>query len=300
MKKILLPINLTDNSVNAIRYATSLANELQSDELALLHVVHSPYPLAAAHPVGIAGEIGGITSAVDVGAVTLQQNWQDIYAQHLAHLTLIAQTAITGDTKVDNKLAIGGVAAQISKMAKSENMDLIVMGSSANNLLPGFFTEVKSVAVAEQANTPVLVVPQAYIYKPIRNIVYATDYEQEDIASIRSLLPIAWLYQAHIHVIHITDDKTLEDKFTLAGFKESVQKKVNYSNISFHLKTQKDNQNIPEAIHTFCQNNHIDLLALLTRNQTFFEKIFTTTITENMVNLLDIPLIAFHTAEETT
>lgn len=76
---------------------------------------------------------------------------------------------------------LGTPISTITKLAKEEEVDFILMGSRGNNKsridrMFGSF----SAGVVERATTPVIVIPEKATFKPVNSIAYASDLLDTD------------------------------------------------------------------------------------------------------------------------
>ncbi len=138
IKKILCPIDFSEVSHNAIRYAKEFACAMGA-ELILLHVVE---------PITMTAETVPYVSEAE-----LERNAKD-------ELAVLAQKECPETLTVKQLVKVGVVPNTIIKVAEQENVDFLVMGSHGRtglaHLLLGSVTE----AVMRRAKLPILVVKE--------------------------------------------------------------------------------------------------------------------------------------------
>ena len=142
VQRILCPVDFSDNSDHALRYASALAESFGA-ELTLLHVVA---PIVAALP--------GETALPDVLQADIDA-LVDICRKRLAPL---ADKLAAGGLTVQQQVLRGAPFIEIIRYARESEMDLIVMGthgrSGLGHLLIGSVAE----RVVRKAPCPVLTV----------------------------------------------------------------------------------------------------------------------------------------------
>jgi nucleotide-binding universal stress UspA family protein len=158
IQQILVPIDYSDDSVLALQWAASLAQQFEA-RLILLHViakaVEEVYPQGNSFAVLAPAYYGGMAPGSQLGwqpiivdlEVQAHTQLQDFAAQHLHHRL-----------PIQVKVMVGKPADAIVRLAQEEGIDLIVMGThgrtGVRHLLLGSVAE----AVIRQVRCPVTTV----------------------------------------------------------------------------------------------------------------------------------------------
>jgi len=151
MKKILVPIDGSEQADKALTFALDLAQKYTT-EVEILHVIPpfsiklTPYPVMGESPV-------------------IPPQWlNDYYKQAkeesgkmLSEAKKLAQSK-AGDLKISSKLGEGRPSDIIVAEAESENFDLIVMGSRGLGGIKEFILGSVSNQVVHESKSPVLIV----------------------------------------------------------------------------------------------------------------------------------------------
>lgn len=136
LKRLLVPVDFSDCSTHALRFARDLAAPFQA-ELLLLYVVE---------PAVYPAELGVV--------VNIEQDLAERGAQQLTELAQRELPGVQYKTLVENGIAEG----EITRVAETEQVDMIVMGTHGyggiKHLLLGSTTE----RVIRSAPCPVLTV----------------------------------------------------------------------------------------------------------------------------------------------
>lgn len=140
MKKILVPIDGSDNSISALKKAKELASFTN-------------------------GEIMIITVVKDVASqlYTLENEYKDeikkVFEEQVEEVIKEAKELIKGCTdKIQTKVLSGDPAQEIIKMAEEENYDLIIMGNRGLNTISRVMMGSVSSKVLHHVNTSILIV----------------------------------------------------------------------------------------------------------------------------------------------
>jgi len=149
LNKILVPIDGSEQSFQALSYAIMLAKQFYSS----IYVIHVIQVIA---PISYTTDITGISVMTD-------GRWQWTMMDHLAATgkTILAtaetQTSEQGITAF-TALITGSPAEEIVKYAEKEAINLIVVGGRGLGSVARFFLGSVSTQVSRHAHCPVLIV----------------------------------------------------------------------------------------------------------------------------------------------
>ena len=274
MKTILVPTDFSTCSNNAVNYAIGLAEKFNS-KIIIHHSCHLP-------TLTIEAPFEEITEDQIFSAA--KTNIKDYFNnKNLNNLKIEIEENISFGLAVDNIVSI----------SKNKNIDLIVMGTKGASNIEELMLGSNTSSVMEKAPCPVIAVPQNAEYKDIKKMVFATDYQENDILSISFLSNIAKKYNSEILVVHesvVTQTDNLE-RDLFKKFKNDVLENVSYENISFKLIIGFD---LSKDLNLILEENNADILAISTRKRNIFIKFFERSLTKKMTHHTKIPIIAFH------
>ena len=108
------------------------------------------------------------------------------------------------------------------------------------NALADFFIGSTTKQLIEKAPCPVLAVPHNSVLKNIKTIVYASDFEEEDISAISELADIAKVFNARIKIVHISSENEKDGQTEMEWFKEMVEQHLNYKALEFEIYNSDD------------------------------------------------------------
>lgn len=261
MKTILVPVDFSDNSKSALDYAILLAKKL-SMELTLLHVFQSSM-----------AELSDAEKELEL--------WK------------AAVISSEGSLKCKTILVEkGDLTEEIIKLINNNTADLVVMGTKGITGLAEVFLGSNTARVIERASCPVIAIPQDYLFTEIKKIVFATNYHDSDVPSIRFMVKLSKLFDAELIVVHVADGerklKLEEDLSTY--FMEQVKKSVTYDKMRFQLL--KDD-NVENALYEFINKQRADLLAISSEDRMFTGLLLNKSLTRKFVHHIQIPLFAF-------
>ena len=139
LKRILVPIDFSECSKKALRYAVALAKEHEA-AITLLYAVPTHYAV---------GEYGGINYAALEG---------DMRASGDKQLSALVVDEVRGEVAADRLVRTGSAPAEIIEVARSLPADLIVISTHGRTGLKHMFLGSVTEYVVRHAPCPVLVV----------------------------------------------------------------------------------------------------------------------------------------------
>ncbi len=147
--------------------------------------------------------------------------------------------------------------------------------------------------VLNNADCPVWVIPNKSKYTPFKEIIYANDFQEEDLLTLQKLVDLTHALSPSITALHITDNTGFDERVKEAGFDEIVRSKIDYRRISvISLKEDKD-EPAAQLINSYAHRVNADLLVLLKENRSFIEKLFTSDPTLKIIREISLPVLVF-------
>ena len=282
MKTLLAIVNEPKESKRFLFYVAGLAVNLSAQVKIL--TVHTP----AKYPMGMTDNSG-------LGTLEMKRN-QDIIIDESEKILKKYAGEIT--EKIANHIFVEvisytGFAAEKAEDLVSNNIvDMLVLEGQQDD---GFWLQTSSnMDIVEKVNCPIWIIPKGEIYKPFTDIVYATDYKKEDIASLNKLIKTFPHYTPNITALHITDSIDFDERIKKEGFIEMLQKQTAYNQLSVKAIYQSKHDDLPELINEFAIKSEADLLVLLKENKSFFKRIFNTSQTKELLKITVLPVLVYH------
>lgn len=138
---------------------------------------------------------------------------------------------------------------------------------------------------------PVWAIPSDTVYAPLQTIVYASDFEEEDIYAIRSLAEIARPFRAEIRIVHIAAEQEFTGAAQMDWFRDFLGKELSYKHIRFELLLSNHIQN---RLESYLKEEDVDLLVMLKReDKSFLKKWLRTDMVNKMETHGKISLLVF-------
>ncbi|WP_162426932.1 universal stress protein [Pontibacter pudoricolor] len=262
MKTLLVPVDFSDNSVRALQYAIELATQAHA-EVVVLHSLEIIPTLP-----------------------TLDHNRETDEARQ--KLSALTSQVNKNRTQVRYIVTGGDTTGDIRKAIKELDVTMVVMGTGgAKNYAKKMFGTTTE-AIAKLGLCPVLAIPEGADIKPIRQIVYAADFENGDQVTAMQLLQLKQLLNASLTFLHI-HNKNQADYIDNEYIKQELTKQFPEAEINF---VEIDAENVAEGISKYAYESDADLVAFTILNRMFFEKIIHSSVTSKLLKKLKLPMLA--------
>lgn len=274
MKKLLIPTDFSKGAYKAIEYGIELAKEFKS-EVIICHAFELPAQ--------------GINVLIDISA-ELQKNAQD----DLSKLEKkIADSGIANGLNIEYYALLGELNEVIETIGKEKSIDLVLMGTKGESDLASKLFGTNTVSAIKNCSLPLFVIPQGAIYKPLTNIAFAIDYLKPSNESVLNLLrDLALHYHSKISMLNVhTDGEIGEFIVSVKDMQKWYSDHLEGVNLDYIFV---ENYQIEGGVFEFIRNNPTDMLTMITKKHSFFDKIFRKSISEELALHTGIPLLTLH------
>lgn len=181
-----------------------------------------------------------------------------------------------------------GILQHIEK----NQVDLVVMGSQGATGLKEFLLGSNTQKVVRMSQVPVLVIkedlPDDF---QVKNIVFASDFREEVMDQFKVFVDMARVLDAKLLLLFVN---------TPANFTDTLTTKIRMGNYALHAPGIVEDTyvfnyyNFQEGLEKFCVEKEIDMISMITHGGTSGLHLFNNSLTERIVNHVDIPLLTMH------
>lgn len=274
MKTIIAPTDFTPVSLNAVKYAADISKFIRT-KLLIVHVCQIPVAISDV-PVPET-DISSIMSTA-----TNKLN--------LLRKELIERTNHKVPISIDVKL--GAVVPEIISISKNIDLYAVVMGSETEFALERVLLGGKTFNAMDNITAPVIIIPSDSRFNGIKKICLACDLE--DVLStipVQEITKLVKEYNAEFHVVNVIKEESY--KLSVEKVNESILIQKLFTDIrpTYHYLTSN---NAEQEIMQFVFNNNFDLLIVIPKKHTFFEKYFKKSHSKKIVLKANIPVLSLH------
>ena len=276
MKNILVPVDFSDISKNALKFATHVAQASES-KIILFHVIQ---------PLLIASDTGNYVYPHTEDGKEYEKN--TIYLERL--IDYVNMHNVNAE-KIIHKGNF--IEEEIANLIEENEIDMIIIGSRVTNEAETFFFGANSVKIFEKVKCPVLIIPPKTQYRGIMKMMYAIDFHNGDLKELKKAIQFAKIFNAEVIITHINTNPTKfeEEEDNLEWVKGIDTENISYEKISSWLV---HNKNITVGLEKAAIDLNADILCMAIDEKNLFEKIFTKSYAREIAYTLRIPLMVMH------
>jgi nucleotide-binding universal stress UspA family protein len=261
MKDVIIPVDFSETSLNAARYAAAMLSGKPETRVILYNMFTEE------------------EEADTVGA----------YLENLKSELL--QKGVTSNIECIKEYGDDLIDC-LGRLAHQKSAELIVMGITEKEEWKKVFVGSNTLKMAEQNVCPVMIIPPVSQYNGIKNIALTSDFKDvtnsTPILAIKSVLE---LFNASLHIVNVDNEHyvALTDEYLAERAK--MQSMFAEFNPEFYFIGMND---FYEAVEQFCKDRNIDLLVMIPRNHSFIDRIFSSSHTKKLAFQSSVPILAAH------
>lgn len=218
---------------------------------------------------------------------TLEIQQMSHFKDYIPHLKEIAENNGMGHIQISHLLKSGDLTYAMQDVVQEHNISLVVMGTSGTS---GWFDSLFGSQAGEAITSltaPVLSIPIEAKYKKIKTIAFTNLYREKDFDALQRLVEIALKFDATIKSLYVKKSFTSLSDEDIKTWEE----RCSAWPVQFFVVPHDD---VKETIQDFINNQHIDLLTMLTEKRGFWEDLFTSSLTQKISYKIEIPMLALH------
>jgi nucleotide-binding universal stress UspA family protein len=260
MTKILIPVDFSETSSNALWYAIRLFGKEQT-QLTVMHTFRTPK---------------GTFQMKSIDHI-LERDANDDMERLISSVKEQEPEVL-----MDSKILKSDSVSAITSVAKAGNYDFIVMGTKGASGLKEVFLGSVAGGVISKSEIPVLVIPHGAEFKEPKEVCLALgNMPLSDPAVLSPLGKILKLYSASLDILHIREDEEpdiSEVLNTLEEFKPSVTYATS-------------NGNINKLLREHVESNEVSILSLVRGKKGFFDRLVSGSVTLKQTFSSTVPLL---------
>ena len=276
MKTVLLPIDFSNNSWNAVFTA-----------IKLFHKIPSRFVLMHAYQTGLQSVTGdsGEHTMVDIYE-SLKKEAEEEMQKALEYLAKEHQDP---RHTCEGHCLRGDLVHTIEQSLERDPVDMIVMGTQGATGARRVFMGSNTVRTLKNIrNKPILAVPGAYDLQQLKDVVFPTDYLQPvESYELGILMEILQEWRARLHVVYVSEEARLSEK--QQANKDLLEHHLADVRTVFEEIPLKDS--LSETLTAYGRALHADIIALVHRKHHLLDKLIREPVVKRMAFQGDMPLL---------
>ncbi|HET9826248.1 MAG TPA: universal stress protein [Chitinophagaceae bacterium] len=273
MKTIVVPIDFSDISNNAMEYAIGLAKNTGSSIL-LFHAYQVPVSMTDV-PI------------VLVSVEDLQKNAES----KMAEVKASVEQETGGTVKVYAETKLGDTVDELENICNHVKPFAVVMGTKGATGVERVFFGSTTLTTIKHLSWPVIVVPPDKKYSAIKKIGFACDFrEVVKTTPTHFIKDFVSEFKAELHVLNVDyksshfKPDTPEESALLHTMLEDLNPKYDFI----------EEENIETGIEKFAEKNDLDLVITIPKKHKLLEGLFKKSHTRELVFHSHVPIMCVH------
>lgn len=267
MKKIIVPVDFSDTSVNAAKYAIELAKDLPDAHIILYHVYSS---------ISFSTLTSGDSDSRQIVSENELKSLKNKIAGGFAAISCVAED--------------GSFVETLANYALGNHVDLVVMGITGSSRITQVFMGTNTLNVIRNISCPVMIIPPEATYKGLKKVVFTSDFK--DVARttpFRGIKEILDTFQPHLDILNVDSEHFVEltDEFKIE--REAMEDKLKDYHPEFSFLRAYD---FLDGISSFVDAKDIDAIITVPRKHNFISQLFKTSNTKKLAYHSRVPIIA--------
>lgn len=262
MKDVIIPVDFSETSLNAARYAADMLMGKPDARIILYHMFKEP------------------DEAITAGQY-LESLKAEMEQKGVVNIELEKER---GDDLIDN----------LGRLAYQKTAELIIMGISEKDEWRQLFIGSNTLKMAEQNICPIMIIPTDARYTGIKNIALTSDFKDVDTSTpVLAIKNVLEIFNASLHIVNVDNEHyvSLTEEYLVERGK--MQKMFAEFNPEFYFIGMND---FYEAIEQFSRDRNIDLIIIIPKNHSFINSLFSfnTSHTKKLAFNSSVPILAAH------
>ena len=278
MKTYIVPIDFSETSVHAAEFAAMLSNQTEVARIVLMHSYHvSVYESVLPTPDMLIPSEDEIEEQVVEKTRQLEHIKAKIHKQVREHVSI--------HVRISRSALVRSIIETISK----ENGDIVILGSNGTS---GDISHIGSnvVNISQLSPVPVIVVPPACCYEPIKRVVMACDFNKvKDTVPLESLKNLLTRHEVDLLVVNI--DKQAKHKN--ADPEQLAEESALHAMLKqYHPHYYYNNENdIINGILNLANGHHAQLVIALPHKYSFFQSLLHNSVSHELSIHSAVPVL---------
>jgi len=276
MKKIIVPVDFSDQSEYALEAAVKMAKNNSDTEILALHMLE-------------------MSNAV-LNTSDVEQQQKMIFFLRLAEkrFTEFLDKPIFKNATITPIVKQFKVFSEVNDVAKEHGVDLIIMGSQGTSGFSEFFVGSNTEKVVRHSEIPVLVLKDRFSKDIFNDVVYASDFSLESVDVYKRMTNLFKDLNTKLHLIYVNlpsdrfrssneMEQTVSDFLMRAEGNLDKLKEVNFIS----------DYSVEKGVLNFANKMGADLIAVATHGRTGIAHFFEGSISEDIANHSVLPVMTF-------
>lgn len=279
MKTYLIPIDFSETSIHAAEFAAMLSKQTEVAHIVLLHSYHiSVYESVLPTPDMV------IPNEDEIEETSRQKMTQ------LEHLRTKLHKLVRHGVTIHVRMSRSSLVRAINETINQEHADLVILGSNGTSSANISHIGSNVIHISKLSPVPVVVVPPACHYEPIKQVVMACDFQKvKDTVPLQALKQLLSRHAVDLLVVNIdpaqkhknADPEQLAEETALYQMLKEYQPKYYYNS----------DADVINGILNFAGKHHSQMVIALPHKYSFFQSILHNSVSQQLTVKSAMPVL---------
>lgn len=258
MKNVIIPVDFSETSLNAARYAA----EMLKDKLDTNVILYSMFETE---------------EDAETTASYLESLKNELLQKGVVNVAIEKEM---GDDLID----------KLDRLAFQKAATMIVMGITGRSSLAQAFIGSNTLKMAEKNVCPVLIIPPDAKYNGVKNIAFTSDLKDVETTPVLFIKTVLDLFNAKLHVINVDSEHYISINEEYETAQNRMKELLNGYNPEFYFMRWNS---FHEAINQFAADYKIDIILIVPKYHSVLSRVLGTN-TKELVYHSTVPVLAVH------
>lgn len=267
MKKFLVPVDFSDTSINAAKYAVALAKDISDAKVVLYHV-YSHISFAT------------LTSREEGSRQKVTES----------ELNEVKSKISEENDNISVVVEEGSFVESLCDYALGNAIDMVIMGITGSSRITQVFMGTNTLNVIRHIDIPVMIIPAQATYTGLKKVVFTSDFK--DVARTTpfvSLKKILDIFHPQLDILNVDSEHYVELTPEYKIEREAMEDKLGNYNPDYSFLRAYD---FLEGISSFVDTKEMDAIITVPRKHGFLSQLFKTSHTKKLAYHSRVPIIA--------
>jgi nucleotide-binding universal stress UspA family protein len=277
MKKILVAVDFSDCSINALEHAISIARKAGSD-------------LEMAFVIKPASTREIFTEGPQTLGTMVREKFEALVAKYQPQM---------GEQKLTYTITEGKIYKEIVRLADNKDVFLVVAGTHGASGFEEFWIGSNAYRIVMASSKPTITIRGGVnVNRNLERIVIPIDSTGETRQKVPFTAYIAGIFEAEVHILSVYTTEVNDIRRMVDGYSEQVMKHLEEENIRYVLDSVAT-ENLTTATIEYAKKVDANLIAIMTEQEKSARNLLLGPYAQQMVNHSPFPVLCIHPRDVT-
>jgi nucleotide-binding universal stress UspA family protein len=268
MKTIIFPTDYSENANRALEFAIEFARKTGAKIIAM-----NAYDLPYAETVMT-------HSLLEI----MKENSE-------AGMAKVAEKLKNANIPFETRCLVGNPVRLVKNLVEDEGAEMVILGTKGASGIEEILIGSNAAAILQSVTVPVITIPAGSKFNWVRKIVFGADFKsKKNSTALQQLAEIAAVFNAEVVIAHVIVNYGIDNQTVL----DAKRRISDYLKGIPHRFEVLSGENVENTLLEFAEQERADMIALMSRNYSFFESIFHKSVTTKVAYHTKLPYLALH------